>query len=375
MKRRHSAQTRDAALRRLGRANRWLIAGSLALTAVLAEVAAQAFPGKSLHGSSTSGTTGRSANPRGSGTGSPTGSANSVELHPPAQAPESAPEEESAPPAESSSQEPAGGAQPSEQEPAPAQQQPQRSESSPPVVSGGSWAARSAPLNRPARVGELDCAGHRHRAAGDRARGPRTGAGGGRARAGRDRPRVQPLPRGLRAHALERSLRPAGSRGPAAGRRARDRPRRGQAHVRRRRSDYRPGARARRLRPRLARACRAWVRASGAWARAGGAWARAGGAWARAGRARDGHRSRAAGMAAGARGSRRLHYSRPGRSAHRPGSDCQSVGSGSCGAGSDSQLEPEQARSSRADRQSAALPAEASSVCRQRSQFSRCSMN
>ena len=140
MKRRHSAQTRDAALRRLGRANRWLIAGSLALTAVLAEVAAQAFPGKSLHGTFTRGTTGPSANPRGSGTGS----ANSVELHPPAQAPESAPEEESdrseqpAPPAESSSQEPAGRAQPSEQQPAPAQQQPQRSESSPPVVSGGS---------------------------------------------------------------------------------------------------------------------------------------------------------------------------------------------------------------------------------------------
>jgi hypothetical protein len=39
--------TRDAALRRLDRLNRWLIAGSVALTGVFAEAAASAFPGKS----------------------------------------------------------------------------------------------------------------------------------------------------------------------------------------------------------------------------------------------------------------------------------------------------------------------------------------
>src|SRR5437016_13920817 len=55
--RQHSTQTRDAGLRRLARANRWLIAGSVALTGVLTEVAAQAFPGKTLHASSASGKT------------------------------------------------------------------------------------------------------------------------------------------------------------------------------------------------------------------------------------------------------------------------------------------------------------------------------
>ena len=39
--------TRDAALRRLHRVNRWLIAGSVALTGVFAEAAASAFPGHS----------------------------------------------------------------------------------------------------------------------------------------------------------------------------------------------------------------------------------------------------------------------------------------------------------------------------------------
>jgi hypothetical protein len=41
-----SSHSRDAALRRLTRCNRWLLAGSVMLTAVFSEVAAQAFPGK-----------------------------------------------------------------------------------------------------------------------------------------------------------------------------------------------------------------------------------------------------------------------------------------------------------------------------------------
>jgi hypothetical protein len=44
----HSPSTRDAALRRLASVNRWLIAGSAALTGLFAAVAATAFPGKTV---------------------------------------------------------------------------------------------------------------------------------------------------------------------------------------------------------------------------------------------------------------------------------------------------------------------------------------
>lgn len=47
----HTPRTRDAALRRLRSANRWLIAGSVTLTGVFAAVAANAFPGKTLKAS------------------------------------------------------------------------------------------------------------------------------------------------------------------------------------------------------------------------------------------------------------------------------------------------------------------------------------
>jgi hypothetical protein len=42
----HTTHTRDAALRELGRLNRWLVAGSVVLTGAFAEAAANAFPGK-----------------------------------------------------------------------------------------------------------------------------------------------------------------------------------------------------------------------------------------------------------------------------------------------------------------------------------------
>jgi hypothetical protein len=42
-----SSSSRDAALRRLGRCNRWLLAGSATLTGAFTLLAAQAFPGKS----------------------------------------------------------------------------------------------------------------------------------------------------------------------------------------------------------------------------------------------------------------------------------------------------------------------------------------
>lgn len=50
--RRHHTHTRDSSLRRLSVANRWLLGGSVALTGVLTEVAAQAFPGKAKPSSS-----------------------------------------------------------------------------------------------------------------------------------------------------------------------------------------------------------------------------------------------------------------------------------------------------------------------------------
>jgi hypothetical protein len=47
----HTTHARDSAVRRLSLATRWTIAGSVALTGALSEVAAQAFPGKTLKAS------------------------------------------------------------------------------------------------------------------------------------------------------------------------------------------------------------------------------------------------------------------------------------------------------------------------------------
>ena len=44
----HTTHSRDSAVRRLSLSTRWMIAGSVALTGALSEVAAQAFPGKTL---------------------------------------------------------------------------------------------------------------------------------------------------------------------------------------------------------------------------------------------------------------------------------------------------------------------------------------
>jgi 2-oxoglutarate decarboxylase len=138
----HTTHTRDAALGKLRTVNRWIIAGSVALTAVLSDVAANAFPGKTIKSSQ--------AKKRGSVKHSAgTSSTPAKPLAPPAQAPEaSAPSQESAP-QESA---PAKEAQPSApsqeaQQAAPAQETPQPApeaspepapESSGPVVSGGS---------------------------------------------------------------------------------------------------------------------------------------------------------------------------------------------------------------------------------------------
>jgi hypothetical protein len=57
-----SSHSRDVALRRLSRCNRWLLAGSVTLTGVFSALAAQAFPGKtrSAKGVGTSGKASRS---------------------------------------------------------------------------------------------------------------------------------------------------------------------------------------------------------------------------------------------------------------------------------------------------------------------------
>ena len=130
---------RDSALRRLSRTNRWLIAASVALTAVLAEVAAQAFPGKTI-AASRSRQTSPGARAGGRSEGSPGA------LRAPSQAPQAAPETDgeqgagSAPgqePAPSQQSAPSQDAAPN-QEAVPSQEPAPPAEPSAPVVSGGS---------------------------------------------------------------------------------------------------------------------------------------------------------------------------------------------------------------------------------------------
>lgn len=152
---------RDAALRRLSRANRWLVAGSVTLTGVFAEVAASAFPGKTVKAAGAGGLKKSNTNHAAKASAKP--------IQPPAQAPkastppeptttpespsqesapaqesthsqESAPAQESAPTQESA---PAKESAPVEQsapaqETVPTQESAPAQESSPPVVSGGS---------------------------------------------------------------------------------------------------------------------------------------------------------------------------------------------------------------------------------------------
>ena len=147
--RRHSADTRNAALTQLSRVNRWLLAGSVLLTGVFAEIAANAFPGK---------TRSSGAHSARGGTGHTTSTSTGA-LKPPAKAPQPAPEHESGAAGEAgaSSPSPEGNApsgesaapqsQAAPEAPAPAESQPPQEstpspepapEASGPVVSGGS---------------------------------------------------------------------------------------------------------------------------------------------------------------------------------------------------------------------------------------------
>src|SRR5437899_1478171 len=135
---------RDAALRRLSRANRWLVAGSMALTGVFAEVAASAFPGKTVK---TSGTTGSRSHahtkhsskalrsiqppaqvPQASTTPEPAPSQESAPAEKSTPSQESGPKEETAPSQESA---PTGESAPT-QESAPREESAPAQESAPP---------------------------------------------------------------------------------------------------------------------------------------------------------------------------------------------------------------------------------------------------
>ncbi len=87
----HTPATRDAAMRRLARSKRWLLAGTAALTAALTAVAANAFPGRTgtarSPGSSDAGPT------RANQTEHSGGGAHDPSLQAPSQEPQAAPGE------------------------------------------------------------------------------------------------------------------------------------------------------------------------------------------------------------------------------------------------------------------------------------------
>src|ERR1700733_3892099 len=150
----HTTHTRDAALRELHKINRWMIAGSVVLTGLLTDVAANAFPGKTVKNVTRSkATRGHRGHTKASSTGS--ASAGAGALAPPKHAPnaasestssqesapaqENAPAQESAPAQETEPAQESAPAQEPAQESAPVQEvAPEPAQESAPVVSGGS---------------------------------------------------------------------------------------------------------------------------------------------------------------------------------------------------------------------------------------------
>jgi hypothetical protein len=145
---RHSSNTRDAALRRLTRANRWLVAGSITLTGVLAEVAAQAFPGKKLSSAGAAtvqgGATSRERHPPDA----------PEALHPPEQAPqasgEASSESPTTPQATPESQASQGTSPPAESAPPSSESPPPSSESAPPAEAPAQPARPESPTREEA---------------------------------------------------------------------------------------------------------------------------------------------------------------------------------------------------------------------------------
>jgi hypothetical protein len=136
----HSTQGRDNSLRRLSRINRWLVAGSVALTGFFAEAAAHAFSGEGSTKPKPAAKHDQLHSRRHRHTPAGQSLSTPKALRPPQQAPQAtattAPESEQAPaqqsaPAQETAPEPEI-AHENAPEPAP------REESAPPVVSGGS---------------------------------------------------------------------------------------------------------------------------------------------------------------------------------------------------------------------------------------------
>jgi hypothetical protein len=96
----NSSQAREAGLRRLVLARRWIVTGSVTLAGVLAAVAANAFPGKTIKPSGAQATSGGSSGEASSGAGEQSDESSERSpgsVTPPEQAPESAEGQESAP--------------------------------------------------------------------------------------------------------------------------------------------------------------------------------------------------------------------------------------------------------------------------------------
>jgi outer membrane biosynthesis protein TonB len=137
-----SSHARDAGLRRLVLAKRWLLAGSVTLTGVLTAVAANAFPGKTIKSSGV-----QAANAgHSSKTSTHQTQSSSSSLKPPAQAPQSTTAQEPAPAHEST---PAPESAPAK-ESAPAHESTPAPESAPAQESAP--AKESAPAQEPAPV-------------------------------------------------------------------------------------------------------------------------------------------------------------------------------------------------------------------------------
>jgi hypothetical protein len=145
----HHTQRRDSSLRKLSIINRWLLAASVTLTAILTDIAAHAFPSKaSTRRSVGSGKTPTQPHHRASHSAKHASSKAPNSLSPPDEAPRAAPESptspESAPSQESTETParqqgvPASEAAENKPEPAPAREAAPSEEAPAPVVSGGS---------------------------------------------------------------------------------------------------------------------------------------------------------------------------------------------------------------------------------------------
>jgi hypothetical protein len=148
----HNTHARESSLRKLTRINRWLIAGSVALTGLFVEAAAHAFPGKSSARTAAAAKHAHAHAHAHHHDHTSHSSTHTQALNPPAQSPQattesSAPAEPTAPQEPAPSEEAPHEAAPAQEsapvEPAPEPQAthesaPAPAEEAPPVVSGGS---------------------------------------------------------------------------------------------------------------------------------------------------------------------------------------------------------------------------------------------